>query len=242
MPPFLATAIATGLGSLIGGRKPKDALRNALLAGIGGAAIGNVFGGAEAADAREPLAGTKMLADSMREPPETTSAAREITGGLGGKTERDAVDAVFKRDPRTLGIAEMIYNLNPRGFQDSTILRALNTPMGEALLFGLGSSVLDKFSKEDENTRARPFGGTEKFMPIMGGYAAGGNVAPMYFPRRNGGIMPSEGSGKEDDVPAMLMAGEFVLTKDAVKGLGDGNSERGIARAYRMMDRLERMA
>lgn len=240
MNPFLATAIATGIGSLVGGKKPKDALRNALLAGIGGATLGNVFGGGGAEAERGPSLG-RMMAE--RGAPEATkSVARTVAQGVGGAPQTAAVDAVFKRDPRTLGIAEMIYNISPDRLGNNAILRALNTPMGEALLFGLGSSVLDRFSKEDEGTRARPFGGTEKFMPIMGGYAAGGDVAPMYFPRRNGGIMPSEGSGKEDDVPAMLMAGEFVLTKDAVKGLGDGNSERGIARAYRMMDRLERMA
>jgi len=63
-----------------------------------------------------------------------------------------------------------------------------------------------------------------------------------YFPRRNGGIDPSEGSGKKDDVPAMLMAGEFVMTRDAVKGMGDGNLRKGINRMYGMMDNLERMA
>ena len=50
------------------------------------------------------------------------------------------------------------------------------------------------------------------------------------------------GSGTKDDVPAMLMAGEFVLTKDAVKGLGDGNQRKGIQRAYDMMSNLEARA
>ena len=72
--------------------------------------------------------------------------------------------------------------------------------------------------------------------------AAGGMVNGQYFPRRNGGIMPHEGSGQKDDVPAMLMAGEFVLTKDAVKGLGNGDQNRGIQKAYRLMDKLEDMA
>ena len=54
--------------------------------------------------------------------------------------------------------------------------------------------------------------------------------------------MPSEGSGQKDDVPAMLMAGEFVLTKDAVKGLGNGNSQQGIQKAYSLMNNLERRA
>ena len=56
--------------------------------------------------------------------------------------------------------------------------------------------------------------------------------------RRNGGIMPSEGSGQKDDVPAMLMAGEFVLNKNAVKGLGGGDLNRGIERAYAMQNKL----
>ena len=64
----------------------------------------------------------------------------------------------------------------------------------------------------------------------------------MNFPRRDGGIDPSEGSGTKDDVPAMLTAGEFVLTKDAVKGLGDSNQRLGIQRAYDMMGDLEERA
>jgi hypothetical protein len=54
--------------------------------------------------------------------------------------------------------------------------------------------------------------------------------------------MPSEGSGTKDDVPAMLTAGEFVMTRDAVKGAGNGNLQSGINKMYGMMDRLERKA
>ena len=76
------------------------------------------------------------------------------------------------------------------------------------------------------------------FMP-MRNFKDGGST---YFPRRNGGIDPAEGSGTKDDVPAMLMAGEFVMTRDAVKGMGDGSLRKGINRMYGMMDNLERMA
>ena len=56
-------------------------------------------------------------------------------------------------------------------------------------------------------------------------YAAeGGEI----FPRRTGGIMPDEGVPNEDSVRAMLMPGEFVMTTDAVKGLGNGDNEQGI--------------
>ena len=60
------------------------------------------------------------------------------------------------------------------------------------------------------------------------------------FPRRNGGIMPNEGTPDEDSVRAMLMPGEFVMTKDAVRGLGNGNLNNGIKNMYSVMRDLER--
>ena len=65
-----------------------------------------------------------------------------------------------------------------------------------------------------------------------------GGVAEV-FPRRTGGIMPDEGIAGEDSVRALLMPGEFVMTTDAVKGLGNGNNEQGIRNMYDMMRGLE---
>jgi hypothetical protein len=59
------------------------------------------------------------------------------------------------------------------------------------------------------------------------------------FPRRNGGIMPDEGIPGQDSVRAMLMPGEFVMTTDAVRGAGGGDSQRGIQNMYSMMRNLE---
>jgi len=65
--------------------------------------------------------------------------------------------------------------------------------------------------------------------------AEGGQV----FPRRTGGIMPDEGVPDEDSVRALLMPGEFVMTKKAVKGLGNGSMTQGINNMYSMMRNLE---
>ena len=65
--------------------------------------------------------------------------------------------------------------------------------------------------------------------------AEGGEV----FPRRNGGIMPNEGTPGKDSVRALLMPGEFVMTTDAVKGLGGGNLDKGINNMYSVMRNLE---
>ena len=59
------------------------------------------------------------------------------------------------------------------------------------------------------------------------------------FPRRNGGIMPDEGVSGKDSVRAMLMPGEFVMTTDAVRGLGNGDLNNGIRNMYSVMRNLE---
>jgi LysM repeat protein len=69
--------------------------------------------------------------------------------------------------------------------------------------------------------------------------AAQGGAIPEVFPRRNGGIMPNEGTPGEDSVRAMLMPGEFVMTTDAVRGMGNGNLNNGIKNMYSVMRNLE---
>jgi hypothetical protein len=59
------------------------------------------------------------------------------------------------------------------------------------------------------------------------------------FPRRNGGIMPDEGIPGQDSVRAMLMPGEFVMTTNAVRGLGNGDLNNGIQNMYSVMRNLE---
>jgi hypothetical protein len=85
--------------------------------------------------------------------------------------------------------------------------------------------------------------------PFLASSTPGGPFARPYvvqaaeggaiFPRRNGGIMPDEGIPGQDSVRAMLMPGEFVMTTDAVRGAGGGDSQRGIQNMYSMMRNLE---
>ena len=58
--------------------------------------------------------------------------------------------------------------------------------------------------------------------------------------RETGGFIPPVGvKEKEDDIPAMLSNNEFVFTADAVRGMGDGDVDKGAERMYNMMKRLE---
>ena len=83
----------------------------------------------------------------------------------------------------------------------------------------------------------QPIPGQTNYNPFLRpiGVAEGGEI----FPRRVGGIMPNEGIPGQDSVRAMLMPGEFVMTTNAVKGLGNGNNQVGINRMYDMMRGLE---
>lgn len=232
-------------GRLIGGKKGGNiaalgtAIPFLLQQGLGsdGFSFDSLFGGDKKTD---PV--TKGIAQVPMSPPKAdevsqiTSKVKDVVSKSGG------IDPVFKQGEGTLGIAKALVD---GGFlSEGKVANFLNTPAGEALFSGLGSQVLSMFNKDDEvpTQISRPFGGEgnisiNAIRPIE--VAAGGYINDQYFPRRTGGIMPSEGSGQKDDVPAMLMAGEFVLTKDAVKGLGDGDSNRGIERAYSMMNNLE---
>ena len=58
--------------------------------------------------------------------------------------------------------------------------------------------------------------------------------------REESGFIPPVGiKEKEDDIPAMLSNNEFVFTADAVRGMGDGDVEKGSERMYALMKQLE---
>jgi len=58
--------------------------------------------------------------------------------------------------------------------------------------------------------------------------------------RETGGFVPVGIKEKADDVPAMLIKNEFVMTSDAVRGIGDGNIEKGAQRLYDQMKTAEK--
>ena len=247
---FLTNLAANAVTSKLLGGDTKDALMfTALQQGLGsdGLNLGNLFGGgAETAKA-------DMAAKFV-----PTAADKAISGKMGAdalatrpnlaKVAKTAADLapVFKQGEGTLGYAKFLVDANMLD-PNSKMASLLNSRVGEALatslLSGLGSKLFDQDEQLGTGMGSRPFGGEGDIrINIPRRLAAGGYIDGQYFPRRNGGIMPSEGSGQKDDVPAMLMAGEFVLTKDAVKGLGNGDSNRGIEKAYAMMNQLENKA
>jgi len=66
--------------------------------------------------------------------------------------------------------------------------------------------------------------------------AAHGGIVSL----QGGGEITGPGSGTSDSIPARLSDGEFVMTADAVRGMGNGSRDLGAARMYDLMSRYER--
>jgi len=218
------------------GADTKDAVKYAGLGTLLGGGLGTpgLFGGKSEQTSILPAAvssgaGNAQAANVIAQAVKEQKSPANIAQGI----------ASIEPAKGTLGIAPFLAKagvIDPQG----GLAGILNTVPGEAGAFMLASLLADQFSSDDEDPAERPFGAGEYVkLNIPKKLADGGMVDGQYFPRRNGGIMPSEGSGQKDDVPAMLMAGEFVLNKKAVKGLGNGDLNKGIERAYAMQNRLQ---
>ena len=233
LSPFMSGALASGLGAALMGAKPKDAI----LSGIMGGAAGSMRG----VPTQPGLSPQQMMTGPSGRVSFDQMAKQAVTDTVRGGGA-DGISSVLTAKPETFS-ATLLEGLGGAGTGEGNLLfKLLNTKMGEGLAAGaLAQAVASLTDEEKEELQRRRAFGEGYGGGQLGGinYADGGEA---YFPRRNGGIDPSEGSGKKDDVPAMLMAGEFVMTRDAVRGMGDGNLRKGIGRMYDMMDNLERMA
>jgi len=248
--PAVQNALLSGGIGLLTGQKPKDALKSALLGGIGS----TMFGGAgKIADQGTTAMSPDLMASGQNAQMmgnSTLDAAKKAAAASGGTGSSQSVEAI---KPKTMS-AELLQGL---GMADDNLLyKVLNTQLGEGAAAGLLAELLASGDKEDPRTafEKRPYAGGLQYGKLGGiNYNQGGLVQyfnqggamdnyPANPPRRDGPINPYEGSGTKDDVPALLTAGEFVMTRDAVEGAGGGDVNQGLNRMYSMMDKFEGMA
>ena len=105
--------------------------------------------------------------------------------------------------------------------------------------------------KADDDLISEITGATQEEINQVKNSMAGGGIAdlpkvrmleggvPEIDYRQSGGFVPMGKKEKADDVPAMLSKNEFVMTADAVRGMGDGNVEKGAQKMYDQMRELE---
>ena len=214
-------ALGSGIGTLLAGGDVKDAIKNAALSGLAGSgATAAGFGPEAAAKATAKAAAEKKVLESA-----ATEAATEALG----------------KQVAEKGIG-------------SKLLDFLKTPTG--MLTGGGLAALLAGEEEDEN----------ELTELQKRQLATGERVPDYIGRNivqefdyplaaaEGGYIQGPGTGRSDSInagifqngqkvqEARLSDGEFVMTERAVRGMGNGDREKGAARMYEIMKKYERVA
>ena len=120
-----------------------------------------------------------------------------------------------------------------RGMDQETLMKLLQ--MGGSVTPAGMIRNLMRGRKEDVPTMEAAEGGIADLPKVR--MLEGGMPEIDY--RESGGFVPVGKKEKADDVPAMLSKNEFVMTADAVRGMGDGNVEKGAQKMYDQMRELE---
>ena len=217
----IGSALGAGIGSLAAGADTDDALKAALLGGIGGyAASGSLFTPKAAALPTQYGSGAMATGELADVAVKTADAPSFF----------DKAVSFAKENPGTalsLGGAGIgtLAALGEEPKQEEFKQRP--DPVGKSRL-GLGFIGDKSYNLDDDEERKEYFKDLADRQGIM--TAAGG------------GEVEGPGTGTSDSVPARLSDGEFVLTAKAVRGAGGGDRDIGAARMYEMMSELERVA
>ena len=97
---------------------------------------------------------------------------------------------------------------------------------------------------EDRDKRLRNQFRQETLNPARSGFSrnmrarryASGGIADL----QSGGAANGPGTGTSDSIPARLSDGEFVMTAEAVRNMGNGSRKKGTRKMYDLMNNLER--
>ena len=240
----LGGALGGGIGSLVGGGDTDDALKAALLGGIGGydSAGGNFTTAGQAASNASNVASNVASAPTVTSVSTNTGVSDFAIDPSITAFKQAAEPSMFdkalgfaKANPMltTAGVGTLL-GAASGGFDEEEVgqketMRAY--PVGKSRL-GTGRIGNKLYNLDDpderrqyfEDNRNRDIEEEQEENPIF--IAAGGEVE-------------GPGTGTSDSVPARLSDGEFVLTAKAVRGAGGGDRNVGAARMYDVMSQLE---
>ena len=232
--PMLGSAIGGGLGSLVAGKSPQEALKFAALSGLAGGALGR-FGGLQGGQGLGGLFGRTAATG--------TAVPSSVLNAASGGNKLLLKDAIMKGAVQKPSVLGSIAN-----FAKARPLTTAGT------IAGLTGLLASKEEEEDKPTVAEdvygtvpgftnigdaPMGGVNlipfsQYGPNLTQRAMGGEINGLKtlglrqggFPRKNGKIA-GPGTETSDDIPAMLSDGEFVINSRTVRGLGKAMGGKG---------------
>jgi hypothetical protein len=249
--PAFGAAAGSGIASLLAGAKPRDALLQAGLAGLGGAAYSK-FAGAGAGQAQK-AAGDLMFAENSPMAREAIQKAYQsgvqqakpsflqrlmapTRDGKGPSMLTTALSVGLPSALAYMGAAQDARRAQPmdpkdyRSYVDDLYGGPVARPPEDRRITNLNPLSNLPTGKADGGM----MGGIPSYSAMDGSdagimaMAEGGQT----FPRKTG-MINGPGGPKEDKIPAMLSDGEFVFTAKAVDNAG------GPKAMYRMMNRLD---
>jgi len=265
VPPIFAGAIGSGVGALINGAKPQEAIGAALMGGVGGAVFSGVqgamtdggsfwggvqkgfepatqgifsdaFGGYKASTT--PTIPSANVSSTMQGGPNAGSAVGGAQTGAAQPGMFQQVGNWISKNPLpAVGIA---------GLGGMALASAMQPEQAPPV----NMSKYEGPSDEEIQKNRFPAGSFTQYV------APRVNVVPTYSPAypefyaahggefdaRVGGHLHGPGTGTSDSIPAKLSDGEFVMTAKAVRGAGGGSRDAGAKNMYELMHRFEKRA
>ena len=233
--PMLGSAIGGGLGSLVAGKSPEEALKFAAMAGLTGGALSK-FGGMQAGQGLSGL--FNKAAPSMVTQPGGSVTQAVAKKSLAKPSIFSQAAGLIKDNP--MKSAMLALGLGAAGADDE------RGTMDIEKVYGTQSPFKDLRTADRHPNKLVPYGSSGNpygfFQGGIIGLAQGGD-----FPRKNG---PIAGPGTEtsDEIPAMLSDGEFVVNAKTVRGLGsklggqgrEDERDRGSKYLYDMQNKYGR--
>lgn len=238
----LNAALGSGIGTLAAGGDATDAVKNAILAGGSGALLGTAgvpgAGAAQSATgAAATQAATQQAAQAAATQAATTEAAKQGifgTGITGGDIFLGSSLLGLLEEPEDISDDFDSSRLESRPDYEGTPISGLfvDPKTGKAY------NTLEELEAAVQERQTNNF--------ATGGIAALADSV--------GGLIEGPGTGTSDSIKAgiyqngekvqeaRLSDEEFVMTKKAVTGAGNGDTKLGAKRMYALMDKFERMA
>ena len=238
----LNSALGSGIGTLVAGGDAKDAIKNAIIGGGATAGLGAMGVGPGAAQSAAGKAATEAAAQQAitEEATKQAVASEAAKGGILGSGISVGDVVVGSSLLGMLGVGdEDITDDGPRelesrpDYKGTPIKGIFRDPVTD-ISYDTAEELEDAIKKRQQQVTAMALGGIVSL--------------------NAGGLIEGPGTGTSDSIKAgiyqngkkvqeaRLSDEEFVMTKKAVAGAGNGDTKLGAKRMYAMMDKFERMA
>ncbi len=215
--------VAGGIGDILS----SDIGKAALLA-YGGYKLGPMIGSKLGS-----MSVPKFLTGTTAKTLAAGAAGALFGGAFAGKSEEEVAEITRDTNSLKTYLTQYYTNLNPELRQRPDLVQKFVDSQVAEYNEGRGGYAEGGDTASDNAMQAAGIEGLPMRQNPEG-------IMELDLRKTGGFIQPVGIKEKADDIPAMLSNNEFVFTADAVRGMGEGDVNKGAQRMYNMMKNLER--